>query len=60
MITKKAVILELKELSKLGMRYATSALKQVEYGRYDTLISGAVDMSVSDLADLIIETEAVI
>ncbi|NBP30469.1 MAG: hypothetical protein EBV23_13020 [Flavobacteriia bacterium] len=60
MITKQAVIIELSELAKLGMRFASLALRKVEAGRYDGLISGAVDMSVSDLADLIIETEAVI
>lgn len=56
---RTAVVKELAELSNLGVDYATSAVKAVEDGRYDTTIKDAVAMSVSELADLIMELEVV-
>jgi hypothetical protein len=54
-----AVVKELGELSKLGVDYASTALRGVESGKYDPTIKDAVAISVSELADVIMELEAV-
>ena len=56
---RTAVVKELGELSKLGVDNASTALRGVESGNYDSTIKDAVAISVSELADLIMELEAV-
>ena len=56
---RTAVVKELGELSKLGVDHASTALRGVESGNYDSTIKDAVAISVSELADLIMELEAV-
>lgn len=56
---RSEVIKELNGLAELGVDYASSALESVESGYYDSTIKDAVAMSVSELADLIMELEVV-
>ena len=56
---REALKQELNGLAELGFDHALSALDGVESGYYDSTISNAVAMSISELADLILELEVV-
>lgn len=56
---REAVRRELNALSILGIEYATPALDGLMRGEYDETIRNAVSMSVTEIADLIMELEVV-